>query len=114
MKSLITFLILCFMIIPGTSQELYKSKAFTLYSDKVVQGEFEGKAISSAELISNYKSPANEFQSPAITFKFSINGKDNEMKPGVDHLFNCISVNGINETPILVFGQQYVRYSPHN
>jgi hypothetical protein len=85
---------------------LYKAKAFTIYPDKVVQGKFEAKAISSTELISNYKSPANEFLSPAITFKFSINGKDNEMNPGVDHHFTCIANNGSCETPLIKFGQQ--------
>ena len=46
------------------------------------------------EITSNYQSPANTFQSAAISFKFSINGKDNEMKSGTDHHFNCIATNG--------------------
>lgn len=83
-----------------TPNVIFKNKAFTLYNDSVVQqNKFTGKAVSATELTSNYKSPANEFLSPAISFKFSINGKDNEMKPGTDHHFNCIASNGFCETP---------------
>ncbi|MEO8795536.1 MAG: glycogen debranching protein, partial [Daejeonella sp.] len=55
------------------------------------------------ELVSNYQSPANEFQSSKITFKFSINGKDNEMSSGTDHQFNLLP--GITETPLIKFGE---------
>ena len=74
-----------------TTQDIMTNKAFTLYRDSIVQqNRFTGKALSANELSSNYKSPANEFLSPAINFKFSINGKDNEMKPGIDHHFTCV------------------------
>ncbi len=87
-------------------QLLYKSNSFSVFSDRVLQGKAEAKALSSTELISNYKSPANDFLSAAITFKFSINGKDNEMKSGVDHRFSCNSGNC--ETPVIKFGKQYI------
>jgi hypothetical protein len=73
---------------------IWKNQAFAIYSDSIVQGNFVAKALSSTEISSNYQSPANEFQSPAITFKFSINGKDNEMKSGTDHHFNCTAADG--------------------
>ncbi len=63
------------------------------------------RVLSPTELNSNYQSPANEFQNPRITFKFAINGRDNEMKAGVDHHFNCLSKNC--ETPVITFGKQY-------
>lgn len=87
---------------------LWQNKAFALYADSVVQQKFTGKALSATELTSNYKSPANEFLSPAITFKFSINGKDNEMSSGNDHHFNCMATDGKCETPIVTFGKQFI------
>ncbi|MDQ6764210.1 MAG: hypothetical protein M3015_16505, partial [Bacteroidota bacterium] len=64
---------------------IWKNDAFTIYHDSIVQGSFVAKALSSTEITSSYQSPANSFQSAAISFKFSINGKDNEMKSGTDH-----------------------------
>jgi hypothetical protein len=86
---------------------LWQNNAFAVYADSIVQGNFVARTISASEITSNYQSPSNQFQSPAITFKFSINGKDNEMKSGTDHHFNCIAQNGICETPLIKFGQQF-------
>src|SRR5438105_3122578 len=66
-------------------QLVWDAGKYRIYRDSVVQGKFVASALSSKELSSNYTSPANEFKSPVISFKFSINGKDNEMKPGMDH-----------------------------
>src|SRR6478672_5488724 len=85
---------------------IWKTGQYTVYRDSVVQGKFVARAISEKELVSDYQSPVNEFKSPAITFKFSINGKDNEMKSGVDHHFVVIPKNGLAETPIIKFGVQ--------
>lgn len=91
------------MLTPVFSQQpLFQSKAYSIYSKKVVQGNQEAKALSSTEIISNYKSPANQLQSTKLVFKFSINGKDNEMQAGVDHHFNLRP--GITETPLIKFG----------
>ena len=88
---------------------LWQNKAFALYRDSIVQqNKFTGKALSATEVTSNYKSPANEFLSPVINFKFSINGKDNEMKSGMDHYFACISSDAACETPLITFGKQLV------
>jgi hypothetical protein len=88
---------------------LWQNKAFALYRDSIVQqNKFTGKALSATEVTSNYKSPANEFLSPVINFKFSINGKDNEMKSGMDHHFACISSDAACETPFITFGKQLV------
>jgi len=109
MKSIFGFWIMSLVVTTGYCQQapLYQSKAFTVYPDRIVQGKFEGKILSATEISSNYKSPANEFVSPAISFKFSINGKDNEMKSGVDHKFTCIGTDGSCETPLIKFGQQF-------
>lgn len=90
-----------------TKDVIYDGGKYVVYRDSVVQDKFVAKAFSDKQIKSNYRSPANEFQSPAISFKFSINGKDNEMKSGVDHHFNAIAEDGKNSTPVIKFGQQY-------
>jgi hypothetical protein len=52
-----------------------------MYRDSLVQGKHVARAVSRTELTSNYQSPANEFQVRQVSFKFSLNGKDNEMHP---------------------------------
>jgi hypothetical protein len=87
------------------SKPIYSSKAYTIYPDKVVQGKYTAKAISATELTSDYSSPANLYKSPVIEFKFSINGKDNEMPAGINHYYSCI--DQVNETPLLRFGDTH-------
>ena len=106
------YIVLSFLIFPhmGVAQSresvLYKNNRFTLYKDSLTEGKYTAKAFNSQDLISNYQSPINLFKSNAITFKFSINGKDNEMPSGTDHHFTCIAKDGICETPIIKFGTQ--------
>ncbi len=99
---------------PQPARPLWQSAVYTLYADSVVQGPHHARALSATELTSNYRSPANAFQSPQISFKFSINGKDNELAPGQDNLFLAVPRpgGGALETPILVFGQRYVDPTP--
>lgn len=108
MKQILPVVMLCFGATQLTAQTgnniIWKTKAYTIYKDSVVQGAYTAKALSSTEIVSNYQSPANLFQPTKITFKFSINGKDNEMQPGVDHHFNVI--NGLSATPVIKFGEQ--------
>jgi hypothetical protein len=85
---------------------VFRNDQFIVYPDKVVQGKFEAKALTPEQIQSNYESPANEFVNSRIDFKFSINGKDNEMISGKDHHFNCVSEDGACETPLIVFGEQ--------
>jgi hypothetical protein len=86
---------------------IYQSDAYTLSFDKVTQGAFEAVALSSTMLHSNYQSPVNLDISPDLSFKFSINGKDNEMVSGKNHQISIIAVNGKFETPVIRFGQQF-------
>lgn len=85
---------------------IYPEGKFSLYADSVVQGKYTAKAVSDKTIVSNYQSPANLFKSADISFKFSINGKDNEMPSGVDHHFTCNSKNGSCETPVIKFGKK--------
>ena len=98
----------------ATTTPVWQSAAYTLYRDRVVQGRYEARAVSATELVSNYQSPANETQSPQVEFKFSLNGKDNEMTPGLNHLLVAAPRPGgaAVETPPIVFGQRYVDATP--
>ena len=84
-----------------SSQVIHKTNEYTIFTDGVTQGKFSAKAISDTELTSDYESPKNQSVSSKIIFKFSINGKDNEMKAGVDHQFNLVESS---ETPLIQFG----------
>lgn len=98
------------LLSPGLSsyaqEPLFRSDAYSIYHNKVVQGKNTATAISPKQMQSNYQSPANEFQSADISFKFSINGRDNEMFMGKNHHFSVHAVNGVSETPLIKFGQQ--------
>ncbi len=89
------------------TEALYESEAFSIYADRVVQDSFEARALSATHLVSNYESPLNAFLDANISFKFSINGKDNEMLPGTDHHVTIRAKNGKAQTPVIVFGNQY-------
>lgn len=109
-KCLCLTLLLCSLqiIMAQTNEKyIYNSNAFSVFDNQVIQGNYTAKAISATEIQSNYKSQVTSFKSPSITFKFSINGLDNEMLSGVDHRFVCLIGNGNCETPIITFGTQY-------
>lgn len=107
MKRLFFFGCFAAMISAGFSQKpVFQSNAFSIYPNSVKQGSYEAKAISSVDLVSNYQSPANLFQSADIIFKFAINGKDNEMLSGKDHHFTVDPKDGKAETPVIKFGTQ--------
>ncbi|MFY7651519.1 MAG: MGH1-like glycoside hydrolase domain-containing protein [Chitinophagaceae bacterium] len=84
---------------------LYSNKQFAVYGNKIVQGKYTAEALSATALKSNYQSPVNLFQPADISFKFAINGRDNEMMAGTDHHFTVNAVNGKAETPLIVFGE---------
>lgn len=84
------------------AQIIYKTKEYTIYGDGVKQQKSSAKALSSTHLVSDYESPTNESVSSKLEFKFSINGKDNEMKAGVNHFYNI--VENATETPLIKFG----------
>lgn len=87
---------------------IWQSAHYNIYPDRVVQQPYTANILSPKEIVSNYKSPDNEFMSPEITFKFSINGKDNEMLSGMDHQFMVVAKDGKAQTPLIQFGQHYV------
>ena len=96
----------------NADKPIYQSDAFSVFNDHVVQGKYTATALSATAIQSDYVSRATAFKSPLITFKFSINGLDNEMLPGVNHEFVCLSDNGKCETPVISFGTQYIDKQP--
>lgn len=102
----ISLLLLQSFSVVHAQQPLFQSDAFSIYHNKVVQGKNIASALSATHMVSNYQSPLNEFQSADISFKFSINGRDNEMFMGKNHNFSVNAVNGISETPLIKFGNQ--------
>ncbi len=83
------------------SNTLYESKQFTVYNDGVVQGNNKAVVQSPENIISTYQSLVHENYSRLITFKFSINEKDNEKVSGADH---WIIVGDEHESPVIEFG----------
>lgn len=67
---------------------LYESDAYTVYPNKVKQGDYSAVVKSDAHLVSNYESLESQRFYPLIQFKFSINGGDNEMGYNQDHQAN--------------------------
>ncbi len=59
---------------------VWHSDAYTLYPDRVVQGQYEARGLSATELVSNCLSPANDQQSPRVEFKFSLRAYPNRAK----------------------------------
>lgn len=92
---------------------IYQNDDFKILEDRVSQGNFEAVAVSETHLTSNYQSPEN-FISQKLSFKFSVNGWDNELPYNQFH--QLIVDSGTTETPIIKFGEQYLdkkQFSPN-
>lgn len=85
---------------------LFKSKNYTVFSNKVVQDNYEAIAKSPQEIISSYQSSFKESVSNEIDFKFSINGLDNERDHGQDHHLIIEPKNGSYTSPVYIFGKK--------
>jgi hypothetical protein len=106
MKFSAIVLLIILICLPLEAQKvLYKSKTYSVESDRVIQGSYESVALSRDEMNSSYQSSYKINTSNAITFKFSINGLDNEREPGKDHHLIIIPVNGKFISPIYTFGK---------
>ncbi len=88
-------------------QVLYHSKEYTVYSNKVIQGKFSGVARHPHSLVSNYVKLARNCHSRGVMFKFSLNGRDNELPPYIHHYQVLYPEHGYVESPVIRFGEQY-------
>lgn len=86
-----------------SEQKIYECDAFSIYKDKIIQGQYSANAESRKHLSSNYNSKASENYSRLLVFKFSINQKDNELPIGDDH---WIIVDTEKESPLFTFGKR--------
>lgn len=86
------------------SEVLYESENYTVFSDKVVQGPYLAKALDRTHIVSDYKSPARTHYASSLSFKFAINGKDNEAPSGQDHVLTVVPENGAFISPVISFG----------
>jgi hypothetical protein len=99
------WLILLFFTLIGCHHKpavLYQSEAFSVYADKVIQNNYVGAVRSPTHMISNYRSTASQNFSRLITFKFSINEKDNELPSGADR---WIIIGKEHISPVIPFGE---------
>ena len=69
----------------ANSRKLYSSKDFSISENQITQADFTATAHSATHLTSNYHSLAYQHFSRLLTFKFSLNEKDNELPAGQDH-----------------------------
>ncbi|MBQ9076470.1 MAG: hypothetical protein IJY31_01295 [Muribaculaceae bacterium] len=72
---------------PGNSDTdvIFSCDEYTVYTDRVEQGEFTATAVSPTEIVTNYKSPELSGASSLVKFRFSINSRDNELQQGSSH-----------------------------
>lgn len=86
---------------------LYRSPAFVVTDSSVRQGRFEAVALSRDTLVSTYPRSGREMH-----FRFSINGADNEFRPGTEHTVYIRPTHGRIATPVYVFGREEVPAVP--
>jgi hypothetical protein len=89
------------------NKAFYKSDRYTVYPDRVEQGIHTAIALSSREMVSDYKS-SSAYIDPVIEFKFSINGRDDELPFGVNHEANIYPETDSAVVLNIVFGQKAV------
>jgi hypothetical protein len=92
----------------GNRKAIYESNAYSIFPDRVIQGEFEAVALSPFEISSNYRSLESLSYSPTLQFKFSINSRDNEMPSGKDHVVTLQPADGKVVTEV-EFGKQLIQ-----
>jgi len=80
---------------------LYRSDAFTLTGSAVRQGRWEATALSRDSIVSTYPRSGREMH-----FRFSINGVDNEFRPGTEHTLYIRPTGGKIVSPVYVFGRE--------
>ncbi len=101
--SLIIFLSSCQEV-----HEIYSSQSFQIYNDRVVQGTFNAKVNSLGGITSNYTSPQKKPITREISFRFSVNLKNNELPYGEHHkIIVTPNDSGVFYSPIIQFGKPY-------
>lgn len=88
----------------GIDKPIMKSDTYAWFHNRIEQGDYTAVALSDTVIVSDYQSHTTEALPRLLEFKFSINGKDNEMIAGKNHKMLCTSA--MCETPVIEFGSQ--------
>lgn len=110
-------LLICVLIIivdASFAQELlYKNDKFSLYRDRVIEGEVDAYQWGDSSIGSGYRKEFEDGFDRTIIFKFSVNGFDNEKAPGEDYRFELGEPGVPDSTPVYTFGEKdkYYRYT---
>lgn len=86
------------------SPVLTQNNAYMVTGASVTEGKFKAFATADGKLYSNYTPAFQENYQRLLTFKFAINGIDNEAAPGTDHKVYLNPVKGAFVTPLFTFG----------
>ena len=78
-------------------------KEYTVYHNRVVQGDFTATAISPTEIQTNYKSLVTSGASSLVNFRFSINSRDNELPQGYSH--TALIGDATSDNHVFTFGE---------
>lgn len=100
-KQILPIATLLVYFVASAQKELYVSSKYKLYDNKIVQGKNTATVQSPVHIISDYQSTASQVFPRKITYKFSINEKDVEMKPGNDHV---VIIGNEHLSPVVRFG----------
>ncbi|GJQ64181.1 MAG: hypothetical protein SCALA702_32340 [Melioribacteraceae bacterium] len=84
---------------------IYENNSYSLFHDRVVEGEKEAVVISPREITTNYVGALADGFDRLVKFKFALNGADNERPSGMDHEVYLNPKDGYFETPLFIFGQ---------
>ena len=76
---------------------------YTVYNNRVEQGEFTATAVSPTEIVTNYKSLVTSGASSLVNFRFSINSRDNELPQGQSH--TAIIGDAVSDNHVFAFGE---------
>lgn len=84
---------------------------YTVYNNRVVQGDFTATAISPTEIQTNYKSLVTSGASSLVNFRFSINSRDNELPQGFSH--TALIGDSVSDNHIFTFGEVTEQIDPN-
>jgi hypothetical protein len=105
-KTLYVWIFVCLGYLPLIGQSLlFQSDAYSIYDNSVKEGKYEAAALDNYMIRSNYKGLNVQGLMRPITFKFSINGLDNEAASGADHHVSFDPKNGKYVTPLFTFSK---------
>ena len=100
----IMILLVCLLFTLGMIQ-VDNHISYTVSERDVVQDSYNAIAVSTSKIKSNYKDGFISKTKAIIEFKFSINGFDNERKPGENHRLYIRPQNNLFVTPVYSFGK---------